>query len=129
MSESAQVGEQISEPEIHAQAHGHPTPRDYVRVAVILGIITAVEVIASYVALPEVLFIGGLIAMAVAKFMIVAGYYMHLNYDSRMFRQVFGFGIVLAVTVFLVVLGLFILSPAETGSVEALAPPGQGTPA
>lgn len=104
------------EQEAHAEGHGHPTPRDYVNVAVILAIITAAEVAASYVALPRVLFVGGLTAMAVAKFAIVVGWYMHLKFDSPMFRRMFLFGLVLAVTIFLLVLGLFVLSPADAAN-------------
>ena len=87
---------------------GHPTPRDYVQIFVILFVVTALEVLASYVAMPEWLFITGLTGMALAKFALVVGFYMHLKFDSRMFRRLFVFGIILALSVFALVLALFL---------------------
>lgn len=94
-----------------AHAHAHPTPRDYVNIAVVLGVITAAEVMTYYFRLPRWALWTGLTAMAIAKFALVVGYYMHLKYDSRMFRRVFVFGIGLAVTVFLLVIGIFAVGP------------------
>lgn len=101
-----------------AQPHagGHPTPRQYVNIALILGVLTAAEVAASFIELPGPLFLGGLISLAVAKFFLVVGYYMHIKFDSVMFRRLFAFGVILAVSVFLLVLGLFALS-GPTGAV------------
>lgn len=88
--------------------HRHPEARDYVRIFAILFVITAAEVTASYVAMPEWLFISGLTGMAVAKFALVVGFYMHLKFDNRMFRRLFVFGLILALTVFALVLTLFL---------------------
>lgn len=88
--------------------HSHPTPRDYVQIFVILFVITALEVLASYVAMPKWLFLPGLTSMAVAKFALVVGFYMHLKFDNRMFRRLFVFGIILAISVFALVLTLFL---------------------
>ncbi len=92
--------------------HAHPTPRQYVNVAIILGVLTAMEVSAASFDLPKVAFIGALVLLAVAKFAMVVGYYMHLKFDNRMFRRVFVFGVQLAIVVFLLVLALFTFGPA-----------------
>jgi hypothetical protein len=42
--------------------------------------------------------------MMIAKFAIVCGWFMHLRYDNPLFRRVFVFGLVLAVTVYIIVL-------------------------
>ena len=94
--------------ETQPHLHGHPTPRDYVQIFVILFIITGVEVLASYVEMPTWLFISGLTGMALAKFALVVGFYMHLKFDNRMFRRLFVFGVILALSVFALVLGLFL---------------------
>lgn len=86
--------------------HAHPSDRQYVIIAAILGVITAFEVAtyfwedASTTALVLTLF-----PMMTAKFAIVCGYFMHLRYDNPLFRRVFVFGLVLAVAVYCAALG------------------------
>ncbi|MBW3577669.1 MAG: cytochrome C oxidase subunit IV family protein [Actinobacteria bacterium] len=94
----------------------HPTPRDYVNIAIVLAIITAAEVMTYFFRLPGWALWGGLTGMAIAKFTLVVGFYMHLRYDSRMFRRVFLFGLILATTVFLLVLGVFAVGPEGGGA-------------
>ena len=90
------VGPVVQEP---GDAHSHPTARTYIIIAVILTIITAVEVAIYYVpsirgALP--LFAALLIVLAVAKFVLVVGYYMHLKFDPKLFTWLFVGGLVTA---------------------------------
>lgn len=117
MSTSSGAADASPAEEAEAHAHGHPEPRDYVRIFGILFVLTLLEVLASYVAMPQWLFISGLTGMAVAKFALVVGFYMHLKFDSRMFRRLFVFGIILAVTVFMLVLALFFwIGPTYTAA-------------
>ena len=105
----------VTERATHVEESAHPGDdhagghdRTYVVVAVILAVITAVEVATFY--LEEELgaiLIPALIVMMVAKFAIVGAYFMHLKYDSRLFTRVFVSGIVLAVAVYMVVLASF----------------------
>lgn len=99
---------QVAEPH-GAGTHAHPTPGDYVRIALVLGTITAIEVATYYFQIARWAFISSLIVLSVAKFALVVGWYMHLKFDSRMFRRVFVFGLMLAVCVFLLVLAIFVL--------------------
>ena len=91
----------------HAE-HAHPGPRAYVRIAIILAVLTAIEVELSY--LPGQLDIGTgiivapLIILAVVKFAMVAMYFMHLRFDNRIFTVMFVGGLVLALSAFVVVL-------------------------
>ena len=88
-----------------AEAH-HPTDRTYMGIALVLGLITAAEVATYYVDLGA--FLGPvLIVMMIAKFSIVAGWFMHLRFDSNLCTRVFVSGIVLAVGVYLVALTSF----------------------
>lgn len=88
----------------------HPGPRQYVWVAVILAIVTAAEVAIYYI--PSVadrhsILIPSLLIFALFKFVMVALYFMHLKFDSRIFRRLFLIGIVLALAVFGIVLAYF----------------------
>ena len=98
------------------ELHDHPTPRKYVWIAVILAIVTAVEVAIYYVPALEDFLVPMLIVFATIKFIMVALYFMHLKFDSKLFRRFFVTGIVLAFFVFTVVLVLFFVGP-ETGGV------------
>ena len=70
--------------------------KQYLIIALILGIITAVEVAASYSSLKGASLALPLLAMAAVKFFIVAGYFMHLKLDSPVFRTLFILGALLA---------------------------------
>ena len=94
----------------------HPGPKQYVWVAVILAIVTAAEVAIYYVESLRDWLVPFLIAFAVIKFLLVALWFMHLRFDSRLFRRLFVTGIILALVVFAVVLATFFTSP-ETGGV------------
>ena len=94
----------------------HPGPRQYVGVAVVLAIITAIEVAIYYVPALQDLLVPFLIAFSFIKFVLVAMFFMHLRFDNRIFRRFFITGLVLAFVVFAVVLATFFLAP-ETGGV------------
>lgn len=88
-----------------AHQHAHPSDRDYIIVALILGAITALEVGTYFIEdASTTLLVVSLFPMMIAKFAIVCGWFMHLKYDNPMFRRVFLFGLVLAVAVFVIVL-------------------------
>ena len=82
--------------------HGHPTAGTYVKVGVILTLITVAEVWAYYIpslVAQQGLFISLLLIMSAVKFATVVLFYMHLKYDHRLFRALFtGPFIVAAVT-------------------------------
>jgi len=92
--------------EAEAHSHEHPSDWQYVKIALILGAITAVEVATYFTELTTFITVG-LLGMMVAKFIIVAGYFMHLRYDNPLFKRVFLFGLLLALVVFLATLATF----------------------
>jgi cytochrome c oxidase subunit 4 len=88
----------------HAPEHTHPSPVRYVGIAVLLAVITALEVALYYINMPEALMVVLLLILATAKFALVAGFFMHLKFDSPMLRRVFITGIILAGAVYTIAL-------------------------
>ena len=91
-------------------AHTHPSDAQYVLIAAILAVITAAEVGTYYIDFFKKNFIAtvaALIPMMVVKFAMVAAFFMHLKFDNKLFRRVFITGIVLATTVYMIVLFTF----------------------
>jgi len=84
----------------------HPSEKKYWVIALILAIITAVEVALSYVDLGDAVAPLLLIGM-VMKFFIVAAYFMHLKFDSKVTRRLFISGLSLAVFCYLGVFMMF----------------------
>ncbi|HEX6423390.1 MAG TPA: cytochrome C oxidase subunit IV family protein [Acidimicrobiales bacterium] len=93
------------EPDHEAHQHAHPRDRDYLIVAAILAVITALEVGTYFIEdASTTLLVASLFPMMIAKFAIVCGWFMHLRYDNPLFRRVFVFGLLLAVAVYIIVL-------------------------
>lgn len=99
------------------QDHGHGhglDDRGYIRIAFILAFITGAEVAWSYLpvwedasGLTSFAEVAGLLIMMAVKFAIVAGYFMHLRFDNKLFARLFYAGLFLAVVVYLIVLSTF----------------------
>jgi cytochrome c oxidase subunit IV len=116
MTHSEGTGDAVHEAHDH-----HPAPRTYVKIAIILAIVTAIEVAFSYI--PDAdpgLIVTGLVVMAFVKFALVALYFMHLRFDNRLFRRLFVTGIILSLIVFAVYLAMLFgrggAAPLVTGS-------------
>ena len=85
--------------------HAHPGPAEYVKVALVLSVVTTIEVAAYYVtALPRPVFSAALLIMMVVKFSLVGLWFMHLRFDSRTYARFFVMGLAGAVTLYVVVL-------------------------
>ena len=90
-----------------AHSEHHPTPADYVRIAIILSIITLVEVFIYYLPSMRPVLVPILLALSIVKFLAVVGYFMHLKDDKRLFRLTFAAALVLSLGVFLALLAMF----------------------
>jgi len=90
-----------------AASHGHPTEKTYVGIALILGVITSVEVAVYYVKALKGVLVPILLALSLVKFSMVVLWFMHLRFDSRLFRRLFVVGLLLAVFVYTIVLTTF----------------------
>jgi len=90
----------------HDDGADHMTDNKYVVIALILAVITAAEVAASYIDLGAV-FIPLLLIMMAIKFFVVVSFFMHLRFDNRLFSWMFYAGLFLAVFVYVVALLTF----------------------
>ena len=89
-----------------AGEHHHPSDFTYIKVALILAVMTTLEVLTypfdfGHFAVPLLLILMTL------KFGTVVAYFMHLKFDSIMFRRLFIAGIITAVVVYSAALTMF----------------------
>ena len=93
----------------------HPSTKEYVRIAVFLAVLTAIEVALFYV--DEAVDMGGwdgplLIGLSSIKFIAVVGWFMHLRFEDSFLSRFFGAGFVLATALYgimLLAVGAFAL--------------------
>jgi cytochrome c oxidase subunit 4 len=101
--------------------HTHSSAGKYVQIAVILFVLTALEVLLYEVCYGhfshsmaglsgslEPWFVEILLGLSFLKFWFVAMFYMHLKFDSKILTFLFGFSLALAFTVICALLVLFI---------------------
>ena len=91
------------------EVHEHPTWHQYKWVALILTVITVIEVWIYYVPsfVASRLFVPVLLVMSAVKFAIVVMFYMHLKYDHKLFRALFTGPLMIAIVTLIVLLFLF----------------------
>jgi len=90
----------------YGEGHHGATDRQYILIAVILAVMTALEVTLSYIDVGPI-FLPALLILMAAKFLTVVSYFMHLKFDKRIFSFLFYTGLILAVFVFCVALSTF----------------------
>ena len=83
---------------------GHPAAGTYVLVGAILAFVTMLEVAVYYIHALHGPLVGILLALSILKFVMVALWFMHLRFDSRLFTVLFGGGLALVIALFCVVL-------------------------
>jgi cytochrome c oxidase subunit 4 len=91
----------------------HPTPAQYVKIAIGLAVLTAIEVAFFYI--NDAVQLGwvntaALLLLAFLKFVIVVGWYMHIRYEKAAVPRFFTMGFILAFSLYGVVLILFALT-------------------
>lgn len=85
----------------------HPSIGDYWKIAALLAVLTAIEVALFYI--DEALELGGLnvallLILALLKFVIVVGWFMHLRFEKPLLNRFFAGGFILAMSLYAVVL-------------------------
>ena len=90
-----------------AHSANHPGPRQYIRIAIILAILTGLEVAIFYWNTNPALMTFILLGLSAAKFTIVVAYFMHLKFDNSLFTALFVFPMIVMVSIMVVLLALF----------------------
>jgi caa(3)-type oxidase subunit IV len=108
----------LLDPRVLHRERTHPSAAIYVKVALVLVVLTALEVFAYEMArrqdLPGVFVraVGAavvpiLVVLSAIKFALVAMFYMHLKQDAKLYSGVFVFPIIIAVALAFALLILF----------------------
>ncbi|MGB0112428.1 MAG: cytochrome C oxidase subunit IV family protein [Ilumatobacteraceae bacterium] len=101
------VRPETAEEQAHDGSDVHEvTVRQYIIIALMLAILTAVEIAISYLDTGP-FEVPLLLILMVIKFFTVVGYFMHLKFDNRLFGAMFYTGLVLAVLLYTAVLTTF----------------------
>jgi cytochrome c oxidase subunit IV len=100
-----------------AHQHTHPSDATYIKVALVLAVLTAVEVGTYFVEdLSTTALVALLFPLMILKFGVVCAWFMHLRFDNPIFRRVFVFGLILAVTVYCIALSAMNFWSSSYGS-------------
>jgi len=101
----------VAAADVHASAGahgaGHPSPKEYIRIGLILFVLTALEITASYTHVSGGILIPTLFVLAVVKFALVVLWFMHLKFDDRRYARFFVMGLAGASILYLIVLITF----------------------
>ena len=84
-----------------ATAHEHPSEFTYIKIAIILAIITVVEVAIYYIEGLRGILVPTLITLSAIKFLFVVAYFMHLKFDDKKLTWTFVFSLITAIAVFI----------------------------
>lgn len=92
--------------EPHPHEHEHKPDSYYVKVALILAVITALETSTYWIDFGA-FFLPTLLILMAIKFVMVASLFMHLKGDSPIFSWLFYSGLILAIGVYAAFLATF----------------------
>ena len=110
----------------HAEEHAHPDAREYTMIASILTVITGFEVaLFFFTGVGHATLVGMLIVLMVVKFVMVVGWYMHLNFDHSYFTWIFAGGLFIAIAIVIALGALFGIFTGGEDLVREL-PTGEG---
>jgi heme/copper-type cytochrome/quinol oxidase subunit 4 len=125
---------------VHAGERAHPKPIVYVTVFFFLFVLTALEVSVTTPLWPSAILpvVPSLLALAVAKGSLIVLFYMHLKFDSRAYAGFFLAGLIIAISMILSFMALFLAhyrqpwndaQAREQGILRSTGAHATGTPA
>jgi cytochrome c oxidase subunit 4 len=92
----------------HADDHGdHASDTLYIQIALGLAVLTGMEVAWPYIVDDGPILMWPLLIVMAIKFVIIAAFFMHLKFDSKILTRVFYSGLFLAVGVYVAALCTF----------------------
>ena len=82
----------------HAADHGHDESKFqiYVQIAMLLAVITGIEIVAVFLPFPKWVLVASLVVLSLVKFLFVIFYFMHLRWDKPFCTILFFIGLVIA---------------------------------
>lgn len=98
----------MSDPSYIETERPHISTTVYLIVGGFLMVLTAMEITVSYIHALRPVMVPLLGVLALAKFALIALFFMHLRYEKWALNTMFGFPLVVAMVVFLAFLGLFL---------------------
>jgi cytochrome c oxidase subunit 4 len=104
MTETSDVVSQIEHDDLY---HHEISDKNYIVIALILAVLTALEVAATEVDGLGSFLIPALLIMMAIKFFIVVSYFMHLKHDAALFKFSFYVGVGGAIVLYSVMLTTF----------------------
>jgi cytochrome c oxidase subunit 4 len=89
----------------------HPGTGEYIQIGVILAVLTAIEVSLFFFDVNVRVSTPALLVLTALKFLLVVFWFMHLRFDTPLFRRLFFMGLALAFVVFAIVGATFYFGP------------------
>src|SRR5687767_8822327 len=92
----------MSAPSHAVPAHGHDDSHDvskfqiYVQIAMLLAVITGIEIVCVYLPFAKWILVTTLVVLSAVKFLFVIFYFMHLRWDKPFCTILFFIGLILA---------------------------------
>jgi cytochrome c oxidase subunit 4 len=80
----------------HAAPHDDGKFHLFVQIAMILAIITGVEIVLIYIPLAKWIIVTSLVVLSLVKFLMVIFWFMHLKFDKAFCTILFFIGLILA---------------------------------
>lgn len=91
-----------------ADSHdSHPGPRLYITVALILAVLTGIEVGAFFLEMSSWIVVWILILLSLTKFLMVVFFFMHLRMDDNRFALLFFAPMIVMVSIAVALLAVF----------------------
>ena len=85
----------------------HASRTTYLTIALILGIVTVLEVAIFYVPALRAIIVPVLLTLSAVKFVLVVMFFMHLKYDRPVLSVLFAGGLVVAAVIVISLMALF----------------------
>ena len=86
------------------QTHQHPSAKEYIRIGIILAVLTGLEVTTAYSQIKHSILIPTLLTLSFVKFVLVVMWFMHLKTDSAILKRFFVLGLVGATLLFTIIM-------------------------
>ncbi len=83
---------------------GHASDLLYIQIAIVLAVLTAMEVAWPYLIDDGPVLMWPLLVVMAIKFAMIAAFFMHLRFDNKILTRIFYSGLFLAVGVYVIAL-------------------------